>query len=74
MIEERRQDDKFSPEVRKYIDAAAKAGAKEAFLMLAFEISRAGLKKVAYAVGIAVVSFLSALTAWFVSHIGGGPK
>jgi len=71
--DERRKHDKFPLEVRQYIDAAAKAGAKEAFLMLAFEISRTGIKKVLYAIGAAVVGLVSAVT-YFITHGGNGPK
>lgn len=71
--EQRRKHDNLPPEVREYIDAAAKSGAKEAFLMLAFEISRTGIKKVLYAIGAAVVGLVSAVT-YFITHGSGGPK
>ena len=70
---ERRKVDKFPQEIKYYIDAAAKAGAKEALVQLGAEIARAGLKKTIYAIGTAVVGVLSALTAWIMAH-GGSAK
>ena len=73
MENQRRRHDKIPQEIRDYIDAAAKAGAQEAIVMLGAEIARSGLKKTVYAIGVAVVGALSALTTWLL-HGGTPPK
>jgi hypothetical protein len=70
--ERRRKYDHLPQEVKDYIDIAASEGAKEALVQLGAEIARAGLKKVLYAVGVAVVGVLSAVTAWITT--GHPPK
>ena len=60
----RRAHDKFPQEIKEIIYAASEAGAEKALLKLGHEIARTGIKKVLYAIGVAVVGVLSALTAW----------
>lgn len=59
MSEERRKHDKFPPEVREYIEAAAEAGAEKALLKLYAEIGKAGVKKSLLLIGTLVAALLS---------------
>lgn len=56
---DRRKDAKFSNEIEGYIDEAAKRGAKEAIDQLYAEIGRAGIRKLAIAIGAAVAVLVS---------------
>jgi hypothetical protein len=61
MTDERRQSDKFPLEVRKYIDAAAEAGAEKAIDKLYSEIGKTGVRKAALILG----AILAGVLSWF---------
>lgn len=58
-MEERRKNDKFTQEVKDYIDAAAELGAEKAIVKLYAEIGKAGVRKALLLVGAGVAAVLS---------------